>query len=73
MAKMKAAIYLRVSTDKQTVAAQRQELREICKRRGWNGVSEYEDVAGGAKFTRVGLDKMMSESSARPIGRSALL
>jgi DNA invertase Pin-like site-specific DNA recombinase len=58
---MKAAIYLRVSTDKQTTRAQRQELREICKRRGWNGVIEYEDVTSGAKFTRVGLDKMMTE------------
>ena len=58
---MKAAIYLRVSTDKQTTAAQRQELREICKRRGWKGVVEYEDVISGAKFTRVGLDQMMSE------------
>src|ERR1044072_348202 len=58
---MKAAIYLRVSTDKQTTAAQRQELREICKRRGWNGVVEYEDVISGAKLTRAGLDKMMTE------------
>jgi DNA invertase Pin-like site-specific DNA recombinase len=58
---MKAAIYLRVSTDKQTTSAQREELREICKRRGWGGVIEYEDVISGAKFTRVGLDKMMAE------------
>jgi len=58
---MKAAIYLRVSTDKQTTSAQRQELREICKRRGWGGVIEYEDVISGAKFTRVGLDQMMTE------------
>ncbi|MEY2536412.1 MAG: hypothetical protein QOG67_152 [Verrucomicrobiota bacterium] len=61
MRKLKTAIYLRVSTDKQTTSAQRQELREICKRRGWDGVIEYEDVISGAKFTRVGLDKMMSE------------
>jgi DNA invertase Pin-like site-specific DNA recombinase len=61
MGRMKAAIYLRVSTDKQTTSAQRQELREICKRRGWDGVIEYEDVISGAKFTRVGLDKMMTE------------
>jgi DNA invertase Pin-like site-specific DNA recombinase len=58
---MKAAIYLRVSTDKQTTSAQRQELREICKRRGWVGVTEYEDIASGATFTRVGLDTMMNE------------
>jgi DNA invertase Pin-like site-specific DNA recombinase len=61
MGKMKAAIYLRVSTDKQTTSAQREELREICKRRGWDGVIEYEDVISGAKFTRMGLDKMMAE------------
>lgn len=58
---MKAAIYLRVSTDKQTTAAQRKELREICKRRRWENVVEYEDVISGAKFTRTGLDKMMAE------------
>jgi DNA invertase Pin-like site-specific DNA recombinase len=58
---MKAAIYLRVSTDKQTTSAQRRDLREICKRRGWDGVIEYEDVISGAKFTRVGLDKLMTE------------
>ena len=58
---MKAAIYLRVSTDKQTTGSQRKELREICKRRRWNDVVEYEDVISGAKFTRSGLDKMMSE------------
>ena len=61
MSEMKAAIYLRVSTDKQTTSAQRQELREICKRRGWTDVTEYSDVISGAKFTRVGLDKMMTE------------
>jgi DNA invertase Pin-like site-specific DNA recombinase len=58
---MKAAIYLRVSTDKQTNDAQRQELREICKRRAWRNVAEYEDVVSGAKFRRAGLDQMMDE------------
>src|SRR5947207_1835512 len=58
---MKAAIYLRVSTDKQSVRAQRQELRDICRRRGWSNVTEYTDVISGAKFTRTGLDQMMSE------------
>ncbi|HEY2527127.1 MAG TPA: recombinase family protein, partial [Xanthobacteraceae bacterium] len=31
----KAAIYVRVSTDKQTVENQRRVLREIAERRGW--------------------------------------
>jgi len=61
MQQMKAAIYLRVSTDKQSVAAQRGELRELCKRRGWSNVTEYTDVMSGAKFTRVGLDEMMRQ------------
>ena len=61
MQQMKAAIYLRVSTDKQSVAAQRQELRELCKRRGWSNITEYTDVISGAKFTRTGLDEMMME------------
>ena len=61
MNRMKAAIYLRVSTDKQTTSAQKQELRGICKRRGWAGVTEYEDVGSGLKFSRTGLDRMMSE------------
>ena len=58
---MKAAIYLRVSTDKQSVAAQRGELRELCRRRGWSNVTEYADVISGTKFTRTGLDEMMRE------------
>jgi DNA invertase Pin-like site-specific DNA recombinase len=61
MTVMKAAIYLRVSTDKQTTTAQREELREICKRRGWANVTEYSDVISGTKFTRAGLDQMMNE------------
>jgi DNA invertase Pin-like site-specific DNA recombinase len=61
MQQMKAAIYLRVSTDKQSVAAQRGELRELCKRRGWSNLTEYTDVISGAKFTRIGLDQMMNE------------
>ncbi len=58
---MKAAIYLRVSTDKQTIAAQREELIEICRRRRWADVAEYSDVISGAKFTRTGLERMMDE------------
>ena len=58
---MKAAIYLRVSTNKQTVDAQRQELLEICRRRRSTEVAEFSDVISGAKVTRIGLDQMMSE------------
>ena len=59
--RIKAAIYLRVSTDKQTCAAQREELREVCRRRSWSDVVEYEDVISGSKFTRAALDTLLAE------------
>ena len=39
----KAAIYLRVSTDKQTTDNQRQELERIAEFSGWDVVEVYED------------------------------
>jgi DNA invertase Pin-like site-specific DNA recombinase len=58
---MKIALYLRVSTDRQTTDSQAVELRDYCKRRGWNQTQEFSDTASGAKFTRDGLDAMMRE------------
>jgi predicted site-specific integrase-resolvase len=43
----RAAIYTRVSTDKQTIANQVQALREIAERRGWTIVEEYHDAGIG--------------------------
>ena len=40
----RAAIYVRVSTDKQTVENQERELRQIAERRGWEIVVEYRDA-----------------------------
>jgi DNA invertase Pin-like site-specific DNA recombinase len=46
----RAAIYVRVSTDKQTVENQLRELRRIAERRGWEVVEEYHDAGiSGAK------------------------
>ena len=46
----KAAIYVRVSTDRQTVENQLSELRRIAERRGWEVVAEYRDAGiSGAK------------------------
>jgi putative DNA-invertase from lambdoid prophage Rac len=58
---MRIAIYTRVSTDKQSHDSQLGELREYCHRRGWKHVAEYSDVISGAKFTRTGLEKLMTE------------
>src|ERR1700730_15824387 len=64
----RAAIYVRVSTDKQTVENQVRELRQIAERRGWEVVEEYHDAGiSGAKGrdARPGLDKMLKDAQRR--------
>jgi DNA invertase Pin-like site-specific DNA recombinase len=64
----RAAIYVRVSTDKQTVENQLRELRQIAERRGWQVVEEYQDAGiSGAKGRdqRPGLDRMLKDASKR--------
>ena len=58
---MNIALYLRVSTDKQTTDSQKSELRDYCNRRGWENVREYSDTSSGAKFSRQGLDALMRD------------
>jgi DNA invertase Pin-like site-specific DNA recombinase len=63
-----AAIYVRVSTDKQTVENQVRELRQIAERRGWQVVAEYHDAGiSGAKGrdSRPGLDQMLKDAGKR--------
>ena len=64
----RAAIYVRVSTDKQTVENQIRELQQIAERRGWEVVEEYRDAGiSGAKGreNRPGLDQMLKDASKR--------
>lgn len=67
MTKIKrAAIYVRVSTDHQTVENQTQELRNIAGRRGWEVVAVYNDAGiSGSKGRkdRPGLDQMLKDGS----------
>src|ERR1700693_2060230 len=58
---MRIALYLRVSTDRQTTDSQAVDLRDYCSRRGWANVIEYSDTASGAKFSRRGLDALMRD------------
>jgi DNA invertase Pin-like site-specific DNA recombinase len=63
-----AAIYVRVSTDGQTVENQVQELRQIAERRGWEIVETYSDAGiSGAKGRdkRPGLDRMLNDAKRR--------
>jgi len=64
----RAAIYVRVSTDKQTVENQVRELKQIAECRGWEVVAEYHDAGiSGAKGrdSRPGLDQMLKDASKR--------
>src|SRR4051812_32017889 len=64
----RVAIYLRVSTDKQTTDNQRRELEAVAERSGWKVVKVYED-AGISGFKgrdkRPGLDAMMKAVNAK--------
>jgi DNA invertase Pin-like site-specific DNA recombinase len=65
----RAALYLRVSTDKQTVENQRAALTAIAERRGWQIVTTYTDAGiSGAKGRkdRPGLDQMLKDAQRRP-------
>ena len=44
----RAALYVRVSTDKQTVENQVRELTAIAQRRGWEVVATYNDAGSAA-------------------------
>ena len=64
----RAAIYLRVSTDRQTLENQRRALQGMAERRGWEVVAVYTDAGiSGAKgrADRPGLDQMLKAASKR--------
>src|SRR5262249_28600135 len=64
----RAAIYVRVSTDRQTIENQLAALRQIADRRGWQVVEQYSDAGiSGAKGRngRPGLDQMLKDASKR--------
>ncbi len=64
----RVALYLRVSTDGQTVANQRRELEGMAERAGWNIVEVYQDKGiSGAKGRngRPELNRMMEDATRR--------
>ena len=64
---MKAAIYSRVSTDKQTTENQTQELLAVAERNGWTVEAVYSDVISGAKDKRPELDALMTSVLRREV------
>ena len=63
---MRAALYCRVSTDKQDNGNQLDQLREFASRQGWEVVAEYVDTAtGSGKKERPQFARMMLAASQR--------
>lgn len=62
-----AAIYCRVSTTHQDTDLQLSDIREYCKRRGWEIKQEYVDVGTGAKEKRPQLDELMKQARRRHV------
>ena len=63
----RAALYVRVSTDAQTVENQIRELRQVAKRRGWDVVEVYSDAGiSGATVPRCAI---LSVGSTGGIGQ----
>ena len=68
MSNKRAALYVRVSTDVQTVENQIRELRQVAGRRGWDVAEVYNDAGiSGAKGRngRPGLDSMLNDARRR--------
>jgi len=65
---MRAAIYSRVSTDRQTTKNQERELRDVAERSGWEIVGTYRDEGiSGAKVRNVrpGFDALCKDAARR--------
>jgi DNA invertase Pin-like site-specific DNA recombinase len=61
---LRAALYVRVSTDDQTTANQRIELEQVCKQREWSVIEVYEDAGvSGAKASRPSFDRMRRDAA----------
>jgi DNA invertase Pin-like site-specific DNA recombinase len=64
----RAAIYLRVSTDRQTIENQVQALRQVIEARGWQEVQVYKDAGvsrSKGRADRPGLDQMLTDAGRR--------
>lgn len=60
----RAAIYVRVSTSKQTTENQEHVLRQACSDRGWDIAGIYDDTGqSGAKASRPALDEMLADAT----------
>ena len=59
---MKAAIYVRVSTEKQEAENQLLQLREYCNKSGYEIFKEYVDIISGKEISRPAYDRMFKDA-----------
>src|SRR5712692_9597897 len=65
---MRAALYVRVSTNDQNTDAQESELKRYAERRGWQVYRVYQDRGqSGAKQSRPALDELMADCRRRRV------
>jgi len=71
ISKIRAAIFVRVSTKHQDTARQVDDLKQLCQKQGWEPVSIItEKVSGKAKNSqRPGLQKLIDLADARQIDK----
>ena len=62
---MRAAIYTRVSTDKQETENQAIQLRGFAAKQGWQIIREYCDYETGSKSERAEFQRMFEDASKR--------
>lgn len=62
MDRMKVAIYIRVSTDKQEAENQLIQLREYVKKESWEIYKEYIDIISGKETSRPEFDKLFLDA-----------
>ncbi len=65
---MKAASYARVSTGKQDLEVQLEEIRQFAARKGWTLVATYSDVASGAREDRTDFRRLLADASKGRFG-----
>jgi len=65
---MKAAAYARISTGKQDLDVQLEEIRQFAGRKGWTLVATYSDVASGAREDRTDFRRLLAAAAKGQFG-----
>ena len=65
---MKAAAYARISTGKQDLDVQLEEIRQFAALKGWTLLATYSDVASGAREDRTDFRRLLADAAKGRFG-----